>query len=379
MSTRTSIICIWVCFTILLALGITMVASTGQCAIVTDGRSADSFLYKQATFAVGGLIAALCLSRLDYHMYRNWVIGLWIICVLALIGCYIPGIGKNLNGESRWLNLGLFTFQPSEAAKICLTLCLASWYTTHREMSGTFWKGFIIPGVIFGFPLALILFEKDMGTTAALAMTGFAVMWVSGVRWWLLVLAILLGAIALYLMTVDSPNRMERIYAWRDAFAYRRQAGCQQWFAALAFARGGMFGVGLGDGISKHGSMPFAHTDFIFPVVGEELGIFGALGVVVLFSLMTLSGIILALQITDTFGRLFAVGLVNTIFWPAMLNMMVVTSILPNSGLPLPFISYGGTNLVFTIAAIGILTSIQRFTPTAQQMYIPLRRRSTPR
>ena len=376
MSTRVSIICIWVCFSILLALGITMVASTGPCAVVGEGKNAFSFLTKQACFAATGLAAALFLSKLDYHILRKWTIPLWWLCTVALACCYLPKIGMNLNGESRWLNLGFFTFQPSEAAKICLTLCLASWYTTHREMAGTFWKGFVIPGAaIFGLPLALILFEKDMGTTAALAMTGFAVMWVSGVRWWLLLLAILLGAVALYLMTVDSPNRMERIYAWRDAFAYRRQTGCQQWFAGLAFVRGGISGVGLGDGIGKHGSIPFAHTDFIFPIVGEELGIVGALGVVLLFTFMTISGIILALQITDTFGRLFAIGLINTIFWPAVLNMMVTTSILPNSGLPLPFISYGGTNLLFTIAAIGLLTSIQRFTPTEQQMYVPLRRR----
>ena len=130
----------------------------------------------------------------------------------------------------------------------------------------------------------------------------------------------------------------------------------------------------MGDGIEKFGNLPFAHTDFIFAEVGEEWGLVGTAGVLILFTLLTLSGIVLALQMTDTFGRLLATGLVCTIFWPAMLNMMVVTSMLPNSGLPLPFISYGGTNLVFTICAIGLLTSIQRHTPIKREVYWPTRR-----
>ena len=161
-----------------------------------------------------------------------------------------------------------------------------------------------------------------------------------------------------------------------DPQAFSQGAGRQQWIAMLALARGGLFGVGLGNGIEKYGNLPFAHTDFIFAEIGEEWGFVGTLTVLMLYTTMTVSGIVLALQTQDTFGRLFAVGLVSTIFWPAALNMMVVTSLLPNSGLPLPFISYGGTNLVFTIAAIGLLTSIQRHTPIVKQNYWPLRRRA---
>ncbi len=375
MATRICIISIWICFILLLVLGVIMVASTGTCV---QGQAElpwyGTFLGKQCMFAMLGLVIALALSHVNYHVWRRVVYWIWAGCVVLLICCYLPGIGKTINGESRWINLGL-TFQPSELAKITLMLTLAHWYTTHREVAGTFWKGFFWPGaILFGFPLILILFEKDMGTAAALAMSGFCVMYASGTRTWLLLLSMLIGAIFLYLMMTSSANRMLRIEAWFDPQAYSQGAGRQQWIAILAFARGGLSGVGLGDGIEKYGNLPYAHTDFIFAEIGEEWGFFGAAGVVLLFATMAISGTVLAVQTQDTFGRILALGLSCTIFWPAMLNILVVTALLPNTGLPLPFISSGGTNLVFTIASIGLLTSIQRHTPVIRQNYWPRRR-----
>ena len=377
MTSRVSIISIWVCFILLLVLGVVMVASTGTCVPGQDELPwHGTFLGKQCMFAFVGIGLALFLSRIDYHVWRRFVKVAWIVCVILLICCFLPGIGKRINGEARWINLGL-TFQPSELAKITLMLTLANWYTTYREMAGTFWKGFVIPGAfLFGLPLLLILVEKDMGTAAALAMSGFCVMFVSGTRWWLLLLAMLVGAIVLYVMMTGSANRMLRIEAWQDPQAFSQGAGRQQWIAILAFARGGLTGVGLGDGIEKYGNLPYAHTDFIFAEIGEEWGFLGSAGVLVLFTILTISGFALAIQTHDTFGRIFALGLSCTIFCPAMLNMMVVTAILPNTGLPLPFISSGGTNLVFTIASIGLLTSIQRYTPIIRQNYWPTRRQN---
>lgn len=374
MSTRLSIIVIWLCFIILLIMGIVMVASTGLCASVPHGESPANFLIKQCIFAFIGLLVALGLSVFDYHKFRPFHKWIWVGIVILLGLCYAPGVGLTINGEQRWINVGI-TFQPSEAAKLALMICMAHWYTTHREVAGRFWKGFAIPGgIIFGFPLVLILFEKDMGTAAALAMSGFCVMYVAGARGWLMLLALLLGALVLFELTTMSANRMERIDAWLDPQAFSQGAGRQQWISMLAFARGGLTGVGLGDGIEKFGNLPFAHTDFIFAEVGEEWGLVGTLGVLLLFTLMTLAGIVMAVRTQETFGRLLATGIVCTIFWPALLNMAVVTSLLPNTGLPLPLISYGGTNLVFTIAAIGVLTSIQRHTPTIRQSYWPTRR-----
>ncbi len=373
MSSRLSIICIWFCFISLLVFGVVMVASTGLCAHAPKVDPED-FVWKQCGYGLLGLVGALVISRIDYHLLRKWVWCLYALCVLLLALCFAPGVGLTINGESRWINVGL-TFQPSELAKIVLMIILAHWYTTHRELAGRFWDGFAIPGgIIFGIPLMLILFEKDMGTAAALAMCGFCVMYVSGARWWLIVLAMLLGALVLYDLATGNANRMERIDAWFDPQLYSQGAGRQQWVSILAFARGGLTGTGLGDGVEKLGSLPFAHTDFIFAAIGEEWGFVGTLGVLLLFTTMTLSGIIMALQTHDTFGRILAVGLVCVVFWPAALNMLVVTALLPNTGIPLPLISYGGTNLVFTISAMGLLTSIQRHTPVLQQNYWPRRR-----
>ena len=376
MSTRLNIICMWICFILLLILGVVMVASTGTCV---PGQEKlvwyKTFLGKQCIFALLGLAVAIGMSCVDYRRLRRPVYWFWGLCVLLLICCYMPVIGKNLNGESRWIGIGSLTFQPSELAKIVLMITLAHWYTTRRECAGTFWMGFVLPGaLLFGGPLALILWEKDMGTAAALALSGLCVMFASGSRIWLIMLAALLGGILLYLMMTSSPNRMLRIEAWYDPRAFSQGAGRQQWIAILAFARGGLSGVGLGDGIEKYGNLPYAHTDFIFAEIGEEWGFLGAAGVVALFALMAYNGIALAVQTQDTFGRILALGLTCAIFWPAMLNIMVVTTMLPNTGLPLPFISSGGTNLLFTIASIGIITSIQRHTPVIRQNYWPLRR-----
>lgn len=374
MSTRLSIICIWFCCIALLIIGIVMVASTGTGA--SGSSEASDAIFKQGLFACIGIGGAIALSHLDYHWYRDRVWPyLWILCVILLILCFVPWIGKEVNGEYRWLDLKVVTFQPSEAAKCILMMTLAHWYTTHREVAGRFWQGFVWPGIRFAIPLLLILVEKDMGTAAALAVSGFCVMFVAGTRYWILLLALIIGALVLYYMATGSANRMERIYAWQNTEAHQHGAGRQQWIAYVSLTMGGVDGTGLGNSIHKYGSLPFAHTDFVFAVVGEEWGFIGTAGVLFLFTLMTLAGIVLALQIRDTFGRLLAVGLVCTIFWPAVLNMMVVTAILPNTGLPLPFISYGGTNLVCSIFAVGILTSIQRKTPTIRKSFLPLRRR----
>ncbi len=373
MSSRLSIICIWFCFITLLVLGVVMVASTGLSAHAPNEGTQMSYIYKQCGFGLMGLVMALIISRIDYHKLRRWTWPLWGLTVVLLACCFMPVIGRTLNGESRWIYVGM-TFQPSELAKIVLMLWFAHWYTTYREVAGRFWQGFALPSLAFGLPLMLILLEKDMGTAAALAMCGFCVMYTAGARWWLILLAMLLGALVLYDLTTGSANRMSRIDAWLDPQAYSQLAGRQQWISMLAFARGGLTGVGLGDGIEKYGNLPFAHTDFIFAEIGEEWGFVGTFSVLMLFTMIAVSGIILALQTHDTYGRLIVTGLVYVIFWPAALNMMVVTSLLPNTGLPLPLISYGGTSLVFTISAIGLLTSVQRHTPVLKPNYWPRRR-----
>ncbi len=371
MSSRICIITIWVCFVMLLCLGIIMVASTSTVVKIGAGGDPYALLRGQIFYAIIGICMALVLSLVDYRLYRRFVIYIWLGCVLLLILCFVPGIGLRLNGEARWIQVASARFQPSEMAKIALMISLAHWYARHREYSKSILKGFLVPGLIFGFPLILILVEKDMGTAAALGLAGFGVMLVAGTRWWVLALALLLGALVLFQFTTDNPNRMARIEAWMKPELYKQEQALQQWVAEKAFERGGVTGVGLGEGIEKYGSLPVAHTDFIYAKIGSELGFIGTLSVVLLFTTMTTAAITLALQTREHFGRYLCLGLILAIYTPAMLNMMVVTALVPNTGLPLPFISHGGTNLVFSIAAIGIITSIQRRLPVLSD-YVPL-------
>ncbi len=359
----------------LLCLGIVMVASTSTVVNIGEGSDPYALLRGQVRNAVLGLFAALALSQFDYRHYRRFVVYIWVGCVVLLILCFVPGIGLRLNGEARWIQMLGYRFQPSEMAKIALMISLAHWYARHREYSKSILRGFLAPGLIFGIPLILILVEKDMGTSAALGLAGFGVMLAAGTRWWVLALALLLGALVLFQFTTENPNRMARIEAWMKPELYKQEQALQQWVSQKAFQRGEATGVGLGEGIEKYGSLPVAHTDFIYAKIGSELGFVGSVSVVLLFTTMTIAAINLAIQTKDLFGRYLCLGLILSINTPAVLNMMVVTSIVPNTGLPLPYISHGGTNLIFSIAAIGIITSIQRRLPVISD-YIPLNKRS---
>ena len=199
-----------------------------------------------------------------------------------------------------------------------------------------------------------------MGTAAAVGAAGFALMFVAGTRWWWLAISAVGALSGLRYMVMSNENRMARILAYLDLEETRLGAGLQQFRAMLAFGSGGLTGVGLGNGAEKHGYLPFAHTDFIFSMIGEELGLVATLGVVFCFVLITVAGLSIALNAPDHFGRLLGVGVTAVIVIPAIMNIGVTTAMLPNTGLPLPFVSYGGSNLVFTLAAIGVLVSLHR-------------------
>ncbi len=372
MQARIYIGIIWFCFICLLAIGLMMVASTSAYAEFAEAKDTfNPYFQKQAILAAAGIIGAIVISRFDYRILKNLIYWIWGGCTLLLILCYIPGIGKEINGEWRWSGFGSFTFQPSEIAKIGIMICVANWYSNHQDKSRNIIEGFLTPGIIFGVPVLLILCEKDMGTAAALSLSGFCLMLAGGSRWILLILAAAGGAYILYLLVTASENRMTRFDAWHDIEGTKLGAGRQQWLSMIAFAQGGLTGSGLGAGLGKIGSIPEAHTDFIFATLGEELGLIGSAGVTILFGLLAWAGLALALCIQDIFGRLLIVAFSCVIVWPAMLNMMVVSTVLPNTGLPLPFISYGGTNLFFTILAIGLITSVYIHAPRQQIMYWP--------
>lgn len=375
MSSRLCITIIWLAVVALLGIGLIMVTSTSVWTV----EGADyGMLYKQILFAIVGIIGALIISCIDYRKFQPYVWWFYGIATFLLILCYVPGIHKGINGEYRWIGIGGFSIQPSECAKVFLIMALAHWYSEHKDKVRTLFHGFIVPMIIFGATIGLIFMEKDMGTALALGIAGFCLMFAAGTRPIYLAVSALVGAAGFFWMVSSNENRWNRILAFVDLEENKLKFGLQQWRALMALSNGGLQGVGLGNGAEKHGYLPYAHTDFIFAPLGEELGLYGTLGVLLAYGFIAFFGIMISLQIKDYFGRLCAIGIVFVIFWPAMLNIGVVTACLPNSGLPLPFISYGGTNLVFTLGAIGILTSIQRWSTVPEPPFVePAGRKNT--
>ena len=345
----------------LVALGLVMLTSTG--AWVRNVESPFHFAGKQALYMGIGLFGASVLSRWPVERFRKlapWIFG--ATCVLLVL-CYVPGIRVDIFGSKRWIQLpGLPQFQPSEIARLVVVICMATWFARWQSEIHTFWRGFVIPGVIAGIPILLIAGETDVGTALSMSVAVGAIMFCVGtrLRFALPMAAAVISAAVCYVM--NNPNRMTRIEVWRDIEnpAHQLDQGMQQWRALLALGHGGPWGVGLGNGIEKFGTLTFAHIDFIFPEVGEELGLPGTLGVVFCFVLIAVAGCGIALQAKDVFTRCLALGMTCVIVVPAMENIGVTTALLPNDGLPLPFVSFGGTSLIFSMAAVGILVGIHR-------------------
>ena len=345
----------------LVVLGLVMLASTS--AWVKGVEDPYYFFVRQSWMAVAGVIGAMLLAVLDpSHLRRFWPWLLLAGCLLLAL-CYVPGVAADLNGERRWINFPVVNrFQPSEVAKAITMIALAGWFARWQTEIPTFFKGFVVPSILLGIPLCLILFETDMGTAVGLGAAGFAVLFTAGVRLIYLVPTVLTGCTAFYFLVRSNENRWTRIEAWlnlEDPF-HQMNKGLQQWRALLAFGNGGVKGQGLGNGFEKFGHMPYAHTDFIFPNIGEELGLWGTLATVLCYVVIAVAGIGVAMYSRNVFNRCLAIGLTAVIVVPAMINIAVTTAVLPNTGLPLPFVSYGGTNLVFTLASVGLLCGIHR-------------------
>ncbi|HJM63780.1 MAG: stage V sporulation protein E [Roseibacillus sp.] len=371
---RRAAIILCISVAILVALGLIMLASTSAWVYGVDD---DPYLLvkRQGIFTGVGLLAALVAGCIDYRILRRiWMPLLIAGCVLLTL-CYVPGVQVEVKGEARWIWAPVIgRFQPSEVAKLVVIIALAAWFAQHQAEARSFLRGFVLPGLLLGIPVALIFFEKDMGTAVALGGAGFLLMFTAGTRVSLLSLVAVVGILGLYKAVESDPYRRMKFEALLnlDDPEVQRKAGYQQYRAKLALASGGLMGAGLGNGAEKHGYLPEAHTDFIFPVAGEELGLLCTLGIVFCFVLISTSGISIALHASDRFGKLLGLGLTAVIALPALMNIGVVTSVLPNTGLPLPFVSYGGTNLVFTLAAMGLLVSLHRRAYYAECAEMPI-------
>jgi cell division protein FtsW len=237
---------------------------------------------------------------------------------------------------------------------------LAAWFSRYEKATGSLLRGFALPLAIVTLLLALILIEVDLGTTVLLGATAFVVMFVAGVNPMLLSMVSLAGVGGILFLATQMSERMGRLAAFLDPQRFKQDAGLQQMQALIAWGSGGMEGLGLGNGRQKMLYLPYAHTDFIFPIIGEELGLRVSLLVVFLFVVIIVCGMMIALHAKDRFGLLLGCGVVSLLALQAAVNIGVTTSLLPNKGLPLPFISYGGSNLAASLFGIGLLLNIYR-------------------
>jgi cell division protein FtsW len=343
----------------LLVIGIVMLFSTS--AYARDSHGDVYFFIKRQAIWIGiGLAACIFSALVNYQFWqKTW--WLWFAVALsALALCYIPHIGMRINGSRRWVGYGPITFQPSELAKIATIFFLAAWFAGSEKPGSNLLSGFIIPLAVISVPAALVLGEVDLGTTALIGTMAFVVMFIAGTNPLLLGGLAVAGLGGLLVVATQISERMGRLSAFLHPQTYKDDAGLQQMQALIAWGSGGMDGLGLGNGRQKMLYLPYAHTDFIFPIIGEELGLRFSLLVVFLFVVIIVCGIMIALHARDRFGLLLGCGIVSLLALQAAVNIGVTTSLLPNKGLPLPFISYGGSNLAACLFAIGILVNIYR-------------------
>ena len=354
----------WFLFAIATALalfGAIMVYSASAMIALreTDGASQFTYFYKQFGFTLAGLAVMYATSKVDYRFYQNsWVVyGLLALTVVLLIGVF--GFAPT-NGARRWVRFSGFSFQPSEVAKIALPIFLAYFLTKNEKTIGDLKETVLPCATVFAFLCALVLVEPDLGTTIVLCAIFVAVYFAAGAK--ILHLAtvgfglLIIGIGAL----VFAPWRMERLIAFLDPFKYADDAGYQVVQGLYAIGSGGILGEGFAKGQQKLFYLPYPYSDFIFAVVGEELGLLGTLGIVVAFSLLLWRGARAALNAPDRFGQLLGMGIITGIVVQALFNISVVISILPAKGIPLPFISYGGSSIVVTLFAVGILLNISQ-------------------
>jgi cell division protein FtsW len=341
---------------ILMGLGIVMVYSSS--AILAADRFRDSlyFLKKQALFGTGGVLLMLVVMNLNYHVWQKLaypVLGLsFLLLALVLL------VGTKAGGSTRWLQIGPLSFQPSEFSKLALVIFLSYFLIKKGERIKAFQFGFLPAIVISGTMILLVVNQPDFGVALFLGIMAVVMLFVGGTRLSYIFSLVLLGIPAVYYLIVKVPYRLQRIMSYLNPWNDPQGASFQIVQSFMAFGAGGVFGSGLGQGKQKLFFLPAPHTDFIFSVVGEEMGLIGAIIILGLYLVFTVRGVQVSLGAPDEFGTYLGLGITCLISLQTIINMGVVLGLLPTKGLTLPFISYGGTSLVMSLVSVGILLNI---------------------
>jgi cell division protein FtsW len=354
------------------AIGILMVySSTGVESALDTGRSVFDAVTTQLMWGLLGALALGVTMRLDYRYWRAFsILGICVAVALLVLVLLppVPPLFKpvTINGATRWLQLAaLPQFQPTELAKLALVIFLAHWLSARSKDLGSFWRGLLPFLAIIGTISVLVLLEPDLGTTGVIVLTAFSMYFVAGGSIWKMALLVPVGVAGVAFVVSRSSYQMSRIETFLDPWSRASAEGFQTVNGLYALALGGVTGQGLGESRRPGGlSLPAAENDFIFAVVGQEFGFVGGAVVIGLFLLLAWRGMRIAMNAPDTFGGLLALGITAWIAFQAFINIGVVLHLLPLTGMPLPFLSDGGTSLVVVLAAVGILLSISRETVT---------------
>lgn len=343
---------------LLLFIGLLMIFSASTSLADRLHGSSLVLLRNHLVHMAVGLVALAVGMRVPYEVWRRYTPGLLLVTFLLLILVLIPGVGHQVSGARRWLRLGFLNFQPTEGLKLVLILFVASYLDRRHELLEQFFRGIAPSLSVIGVFLTLVVMQPDFGTMVLIALTLLLMIFVGGAKPGHILFSFAgFGLIGAYLV-VSRSYRMERILSFLDPWADRLDSGFQIIQSYLALGSGGWLGVGLGDSTQKMFFLPDAHTDFIFAILAEEMGLVGVLVVMGLFACFVWRGYVIALGTGDDFGKLVAYGLTTLFALQILLNMAVVMGLLPTKGLPLPFISYGGSALVMSLFMTGVLLNI---------------------
>lgn len=347
---------------ILLGMGVTMVLSASSPMSLSTTSSSYTYAYKQAIAAVLGIIVMLIISKIDYKILAKFYKPIWVISIVGLAAVLIPGVGVNVNGALRWIKFPVFkTIQPSEITKLGLIIFFAAYLTIHRSELKSLGKGFFKPLILFVAPAIAILMvvQSHLSASVIIIITISVMMIMAGCKVSHFAIfggsGAILGATGLYVLAKEfgiGEYRLKRLIAFADPWADPLDTGWQIIQGLYAIGSGGLFGVGLGNSRQKYLYISEPHNDYIFAVLAEELGFIGCIIVILLFAIFIWRGIIIAMKAPDMFGSLLACGITALIGFQAIINIAVVTSSIPVTGIALPFFSYGGTSLIILLASV---------------------------
>lgn len=363
------------CITIilLLALGIVMVLSASAPSSLSTTGNSYTYVKKQLGFAVFGLFAMFFISKIDYRVYKKWYWYVYILGCAVLLLVVVPGLGYSVKGATRWIVIAGTRFQPSEITKTCMILFFAGYLADHKEKIQNVKEGFLLPIIFLVIPAAILLiFQNHLSVSLVIGFITIVMMFIAGCR---IKHFMVFGLIAITIVGFvfgivgmknsndddgDKNFRVNRITSFMNPWEDPQGTGYQTIQSLYAIGSGGMFGLGLGNSKQKYLYIPEPHNDFIFSILAEELGFFGCTLVVILFMIFIWRGIVISMRAKDLYGSLVAIGITTLIAIQAILNIAVVTNSVPNTGMSLPFFSYGGTALVLLLANVGILLNISR-------------------